>query len=239
MTAPLSINALWRETFATGRAGMGLYLPVAAAFVLLPNVLTEAFGPALPKTAADLTGPVVLVHLALPSLVGLIAQMTIVRLAVASRTGVSRSVGEALGLSLRWWPVLVIATLLAAVPTAAGLLLLILPGLYMAGRLAMVLPLVVEEGAGGVDAVRRSWALTEGNGLRIIGFALMWVGWFLALSVLAAGVGSGIGSVLTLAGAGTVGAFVVSLLGALVAAVYTVFSAVGVATIYLHLRGKV
>lgn len=236
MTTPLSIAALWRETLAAGRVGMPLYLPVAAAFVLLPVVVTEAFGPPQPTSPADLTANAVFVYLLLPALLGLVAQATIVRLAIDARAGTSRSVGEALKLALRLWPTALLAVFLAGVPVSVGLLLLVVPGLYLAGRLALALPLVIDAGAGPVEAVRRSWDMTAGNGWRIIAFALLWTLWFVALSVLAAGVGSAIASVATVAGAAMVGHVLASTLGGLISAVFTVFQAVGLATVYAHLR---
>lgn len=236
MTVSLSIPDLWRETFAAGRAGMPLYLPIALAFVLLPNVASEALGPPLPRTPNELTSSVVFVHLLLPSLIGLVAQAAIVRLAIDSAQGAGRSVGDALGLALRAWPGVILAVLLAGLPTVGGFLLLIVPGLYIAGRLALTLPLVVADGAAPVDAVRRSWDMTEDNGWRIIGFVLSWAVLFVALSILASAVGAALASVLTAAGLPAAGTLVVSAVSGLVASVFTVFNAVGLATVFMRLR---
>lgn len=236
MASTLSIADLWRETFHAGRVGMPLYLPLTAAFVLLPGVAIDLFGPAPPKSAADLTPNLVLVALVLPTLVGAIAQAAIVRLELDRRAGASRPVGEALGLALRVWPVLVVALLLAAIPTSVGLLLFVVPGLYLAGRMAMTLPLVVDRVGSPLAAVQASWAMTDGNGWRVIGFTLLWAVWFLALSAVAAIIGGGIATALGALGAGVVGAVAASTIGGLVAALFTVFNAVGLAAIYARLK---
>jgi len=215
---------------------MPLYLPLAAAFVLLPGVAIDLFGPALPKTPAELTPRLVLIALVVPSLIGIVAQAAIVRLAIDSARGIDRSVGEALTMALRLWPVLAVAVLLAGVPIGAGMLLFIVPGLYMAGRLALAMPLVVDGVAAPLAAVRRSWDLTEGNGWRIIGFLVLWTCWFLALSAIAAVIGGGIAVALKGLGAGAAGAVVASTIGGIVGALFTVFNAVGVALVYLRLR---
>lgn len=238
MNAPLSIATLWRETFNGGRASMSLYLPIAAAFVLLPGVLIDRFGPQPPKTAAELTPHLVFWALVVPSLIGIVAQAAIVRLEIDRRANRSRSVGEALAVALRVWPVLVVALVLAAVPTGIGLLLFIVPGLYLAGRLAMVLPLVTDGSAGPLAAVERSWRLTEDNGWRVIAFTALWAVWFLALSAVAAVIGGGIATGLAAAGAGSAGAIVASIIGGFVAALFTVFNAVGLAAIYARLGGR-
>ena len=231
---PLPIADVWRETIAAARRGMAHYLPVAAAFVLLPEVVIDLFGPPLPKSPAGLTPNLVFVSLVLPSLIALVAQAAIVRLEVDRRGGIDRSVGEGLLLALRAWPLLVFALLLAAIPIGAGMLLIV-PGLYLAGRLAMAMPLVLD-GADPVAALRRSWELTNGNGWRVIGFTLLFGGWFILLSAAAATIGAGVTTLFAGANAPAVGAVLASTLGAIVAAVFTVFNAVGIATIYGYLR---
>lgn len=279
MTAPpLSFAALWRDTIADTRALLPLAWPVAAAFVLLPQVAVELLGPPLPAPQAARAAPatrtahsaaaasavpatslrrpapaaplrqpaiaalptvftprVVFIDLVVPSLIALVAQGTIVRLALDRRGGVQRTVGEGLTAALKAWPPIVIAVLLAAMPVAAGLLLLIVPGLYVAGRLGLTLPLVLD-GARPVAAIERSWALTAGNGWRVIGFTLLLGGWFIGLSTAAAIVGGATASLLGAAGAAAIGAVAASVLGGVVAAVFAVVNAVGLATMYRLLR---
>lgn len=232
----LSIVALWRDTFAAARGGMPLYLPLAAAFVLLPGVAIDLFGPVLPKTPAGLTPRLVFIALVVPALIGIVAQAAIIRLAIDKARGIDRSVGEALLMALRLWPVLVVAVMLAGVPISAGILLFIVPGLYMAGRLALAMPLVVDGVAAPLAAVRQSWEQTEGNGWRIIAFLLLWTFWFLALSAIAAAIAGGIATALAGLGAGAAGAVIASAIGGVVAALFTVFNAVGVAQVYVRLR---
>ncbi len=232
---PLSFAALWRDTLTDTRALLPLALPVAAAFVLLPDVAVDLFGPPLPTTPAGMTPNVALIDAVLPSLIGLVAQLAIIRLALDRRRGQSRSVGEALAAALRAWPFAVVALLLSAVAIVPGLIALLLPGLYLAGRLSPAVPLVVE-GAGPVAAVEASWALTEGNGWRVIGFTLAAAGWFFILSAAAGVVGSGAANLLKAAGAGGVGAIVAATVDGAVAALFTVINAVVLATVVRQLK---
>ena len=190
MPKPLVLAVLWRDTIGDTRALLPLVWPVAAAFVLLPGVAIDLFGPPLPKTALAMTPNVVLIELVLPALIGLVAQLTILRLALDRRRGVARSVGEALTAALRAWPFAVVALLLGAGPVALGMVALVVPGLYIAGRLTPAVALVVD-GTGPVAALERSWALTAGNGWRVIGFTLMIVGWFFIVSAVGGAVGAG------------------------------------------------
>ncbi len=74
----------------------------------------------------------------------------------------------------RLFPRYLLAMILVGIPTGIGLwvILLLLPGLYILGRMIVLGPLLVaERPIGVVAAIRRSWAMTRGNGLIVAGFA--------------------------------------------------------------------
>ena len=76
------------------------------------------------------------------------------------------TVGEALSRALGIAPRYVLAMVLVALPVGAGMLLYILPGLYVAGRLLLVGPvLLAERRMAAVAALARSVKLTRGAGL--------------------------------------------------------------------------
>ena len=234
-TAPLNLTTLWHDALADTRALLPLALPIAAAFVLLPGVAIDLFGPPVPKTAAAMTPHVVLIDLLIPSLIGLVAQLAILRLTLDRRRGLNRSVGEALAVALRLWPIAVASLLLGASVIVSGLLLLILPGLYVAGRLTPAVAFIVD-GMGPIRAIERSWALTEGNGWRVIGFTLLLVGWFVVVLAAVGAIGAGVAALFKSAGAAGVGIVVASTLDGAVAALFTVVNAVAVATVYRMLK---
>lgn len=65
-----------------------------------------------------------------------------------------------------------LAMLIVAVPAGAGLLLWVLPGLYVLGRTMLTGPLLLaERPIGAAAAVLRSLALTRGSGLALMGLA--------------------------------------------------------------------
>lgn len=266
----LSFAVLWHDTLADTRALMPLALPVTAAFVLLPGVAIDLFGPPLPPallpapaapkgthlSAAALGGATgqhtlvaakpplptlpadfVVIDMLLPMLIGLVAQLAIVRLALDRRRGTARSVGEALQMALRAWPFAVAALLLTSVPISLGMLALVVPGVYLAGRLAPALALVVD-GSGPVAAIEASWALTVGNGWRVIGFVVLFLGWFVVLSAAGGAIGAGVAAALTVVGAGTAGTVIASTIDGLVAALFAVVNAVAAATVYRALRER-
>jgi Membrane domain of glycerophosphoryl diester phosphodiesterase len=65
-------------------------------------------------------------------------------------------------------PVVLVAVLTAAA-VAGGLVLLVVPGVIAAVRLAFTTPAVVIDGVRGPDALRRSWELTRGSFWRVLG----------------------------------------------------------------------
>lgn len=78
----------------------------------------------------------------------------------------------ALGRARRLLPRYLLAMLLVAVPTGAGLYLWVLPGLYVMGRTLLVGPvLVAERPVSAVGAVGRSFALTRGASLPMMALA--------------------------------------------------------------------
>lgn len=86
-----------------------------------------------------------------------------------------------------------IANIIYACIVILGIVLLIIPGIYLAVRLQFYTALIVEENAGIIDSLKRSWTLTEGLtwplflilltsiGIAIIGCILFFVGLFIAI----------------------------------------------------------
>lgn len=231
--ARLDLDAAARETLAEARVGMALYLPIAAAFAFMPNLLTARFGPPLPRSAADMTTLVLLIDVALPAAIGAVGQLAIVRLALDNARP---TVGSALRHAVMLLPVVLVAALLSGAVVTGGMLALVVPGLYIAGRLALVLPVVAVEGGSAVGAVFRSWALTEGQGWRTFGFLLLWFVVFIIVSIVAGGLGAAIGSVLALSGAKAIGGLVVLVISSATAAVVSIYNAIAVAVVYRRLK---
>ena len=70
---------------------------------------------------------------------------------------------------------LLVAGLLAGVGIALGLLLLIVPGLFLLTRWVLVTPVVVLEQRRATDALRRSWDLVKGSGWTVFGVIVVTV----------------------------------------------------------------
>ncbi len=82
------------------------------------------------------------------------------------------TMGESLGRAIRMAPRFLLAMMLVALPVGAGMLLYILPGLYIAGRLLLVGPvLFAERQMPAMAAISRSFVLTRGAGLPMAALA--------------------------------------------------------------------
>jgi len=114
--------------------------------------------------------------------------------------------GDALRRAVGLLPRFALLAALIAVPVAAGLLLWVLPGLYVAGRVMLAGPaLLAEDRTSATSAAARSLALTRGSGLTLAALAgTVLIGGYLAglfvgeglsgpAGILAAAAAAGIG----------------------------------------------
>jgi membrane-anchored glycerophosphoryl diester phosphodiesterase (GDPDase) len=72
----------------------------------------------------------------------------------------------------RVWSILLVGVLVG-LAVLGGFVLLVIPGFFVMTRLFASVPALVVEGRKGRDALRRSWSLVEGYGLRIFGIILL------------------------------------------------------------------
>jgi uncharacterized membrane protein len=68
-----------------------------------------------------------------------------------------------------------LASLLMGLTILGGLILLVIPGIFLMVRLSFVRFPVIE-GAGPIEAIKRSWALTRGHWWHLAGFLLVLLG---------------------------------------------------------------
>ncbi len=207
-------------------------MTVAAPFTLLVDMAMTVFGPEPPKTIAAMTPRLVLILIVIPGLIGAIGQMAVARL--VTEPGAAPRV--ALAAAFVAMPAYVLSLLVSAIPIGLGLMLLVLPGLYLAARLFLVVPLAATERLGAIALLERSWRLTAGHGVPIMGFLLLAVLFVLGASVLAGGIGAALGTVFKLVGLGAVGGFVNNLVAAVLATAIAVANAAAASVIYLRLR---
>jgi hypothetical protein len=264
MMTGLSISRAWEGTKASLAADGRLMVVVAAALVAFPSLVGGVVIPQRADAEPSFTSSVVLL---VTSLLALVGQLAIIRLAVTP----SVSVGEAIAHGFRRMPIYVVAGILltivlvlALIPfaiilyasgvpldraneavAAASPVTWVLALLYLAViifvcvRMLMTSPVASEEQAGPVQILRRSWELTRGHWWRLFGFIVVFfIGAGIAIAVL-----NWVVSFVAVTALGPVdsmsaSALVVALVGSCVSAVVTMLLAVMLARIYLQLAGR-
>jgi hypothetical protein len=231
----------WMQGFVTRE--WRLLLPVALAFFALPGLVVDLVFPnamqlLLPGTPPGTPGQ----GTAMLAMVATAAIYCLGSLAVTALALVPGiSVQEAIGRALRRWPLLVgsvllvsaaillvmtvLALLLGQLLSVAALQQLLLTVVAIGGsvlwvRLAVIVPVLVQEPATPVGALRISWGLTSGTFWRLFGALLLYlVGGAVVATALSSALGVVVMVAARLAGAPDVGQVVSAVLFRVIAAV--------------------
>lgn len=240
-TPRFSPSAAWDEVGAILRGETRLLIAIAGVFFLLPTVLLGLVMPDM-EAVTSFTEMFALLRphlhwLLLASLVQYIGQLAIMVLLLSPERS---TVGAAIGEGFRLLPYYFLLTVCANIAIGLGLLLLIVPGLWLLARLSASGPVLVAEPARWpFPVIARSFALTRGSALRIFAFLFIVGVIYLLISLVARFVlGALFGAVGLGMGEAEAGATLLSiLLGIVNAAGITVFTLMGVA-IYRQLAAE-
>lgn len=102
-------------------------------------------------------------------LVGAFGTAAATRIATRLVLGEEASLGDAVRVaSSRFLPVLG-ATLISSLAGGLGLVVLVIPGLYILLGFAFVAPVIIAEGASATESLGRSWRLAKGQRLKLLG----------------------------------------------------------------------
>lgn len=148
------------------------------------------------------------------------------RFADAEAAGKRTTVGEEAGVVLERYLSLLGAVLIYIVAVFVGLLLLILPGIYVGLRLALAFPAIVIDDQGAFEGLNTSWEVARGNLLKLLGISLLAILVLLSTVIVAAVVTVAIDSVALLV-----------LLSAVVTAILSPIVQLAYARVYLENRG--
>lgn len=109
----------------------------------------------------------VAINVLLTVVAGLFAVGIAALVAADATAGRTRTQTDRAAVAAARLPALFAVTLIATVFVGVGLLLLVLPGLYLAVRLAFAAPAVAVEGRGPIEGLRTGWAASKGRGLEV------------------------------------------------------------------------
>ena len=98
------------------------------------------------------------------------------------------SFGETFALVRPQLPAIIVAGILAGLGVVFGLILLIVPGLYLLTRWILIIPVIVLEGRSAGESFGRSWELVKGFGWNVFGVIvltiLILIGFRIVLDIL-------------------------------------------------------
>ena len=248
----LSITTAWNETAAFVRREAGLLFPVAFGLIALPLVFLQLVVPVAAPGQEPQSGLWMLLVLPLVFLSG-VATVAISALATgretvvgdALRRGVLRVlplIGASLLIMACMLPLAVILVLLAQTAPIVGIIvglaaLIALITLWV--RLMLVTPVAAAETGGPITIIKRSFDLTRGHAAKLVGFVVLIFVLGLVITFALVTVGGILIHLLTGSPEpGSVGFFLVLLLGALLQTVFAVYFAVMLARIYAQLAGE-
>lgn len=258
----LSISKAWEETKADMAKDGRLFARISIALIGFPTMISTLVAPGglRSDTGQPLWVDLVTLFFMLAALVG---QLALVRLALRP----PMTVGQAIGHGARRMPVYLVAMialifvlLLVAVPivlvaSALGVPLdtgmtevtpgvwvaamaMIVAIMFMAVRMLMTTPVACAEHIGPLRIIARSWQLTSGHWLQLLGFL---AGVLLAAAVLLSVVGIITGTIVTIAlgpiDPMSASALVVGIVQGAFNAAFSAFFAVMLARIYVQLSG--
>lgn len=234
----LNYNELWAETQALAGAHRTVLIALAGAFFFLPGLLSASLMPPEPGPGENMLQAVMRntaenwPGLLLLNVVEMLGTLAMLRLFLKPE---GRTVGGAIAVSLPLLPSYFAARFVASLAITIGVLALLVPGIYLVGRLAPLgAAMVAEDRRNPIDALRRAFALTRGNGFRIAGiFVILYVlAWLIGAIVTAA-----IGAVAILALGREPGVLLAQAGGAVVAAAAGVLMTALAAIVYRRLAG--
>jgi hypothetical protein len=165
LDAQRTVGQMLSDALALYRADWRTYLLVVAV-VIVPAELVVT-GLALgelsgPYQASQSTGEF-LIGVALQQLVTVpLSTAMAISVLLARLRGETAPARAAIQAGLDLFPALLLAVVLVGIGVAVGLMVLLVPGIFLAVRLLVTVPAVVIEGRRAQGALERSWTLTRG-----------------------------------------------------------------------------
>jgi uncharacterized membrane protein len=176
------MGAAWDDSVQLLKSHTALIGAIAGVFFFLPALAVAWFGPVPiePPAGASVEQSMAALQQTFRQMIPgqiIVALTTIVGSAAILRLWLARSgisVGEALTFAVTFFPTLFAVQLLSGLAIGLGVILLIIPGLYLVGRLALAAPSVADRSLyNPIEALKTSWELTRNNGWAIFFFLFL------------------------------------------------------------------
>jgi len=168
----------------------------------------------------------------------IILQGALIYGAIADFNGEKASFGECISIALRYFFPLLGLAILVTLGIIFGSLLLVIPGILIALGWSIAAPVLIVERPGVFDSISRSWELTSGYKRWIL---LLWILMTIASMIIGGVFGFlsfalGDPTTMAMGGVSMTYLFVSAIFSALIQAISTMISAVGIAAVYYEIR---
>lgn len=175
----MHMTALLKQGWQLYRQHFGIIAAVVVA-VWLPLELLSSYMDQFVFGADDFRKSFKFVQF-LESFFGIIATAGVISIGYSSLQGRKPSFGSALRSGASAWGRMWWTRLLSGLAIIVGFLLLVIPGVYLLVRLALVEPIAVCERVSGSTAMRRSFDLTKGRFWQVFRLGLALIGFLIAM----------------------------------------------------------
>lgn len=236
-----SYSEVWADTVAMVRANLAVIAALAGVFIFLPTLLTAYLIPS-PDQVRDLNDFWNQMAeywtsnwhwLLLAQIVNMVGAISILLLLLGPG---GRTVGAIIAASFAILPFFFLASLIANLIIGLGLILLIVPGLYLLGRLCLTGANLVAEGhRNPIAAITRSFELSKGNGWAVLGLVLI-VG--IAGAIVAAVINMLLGIIFQIVAGDDLAMLLAKIVEALCSSALSALIVVLLAALYRRLSGK-
>ena len=176
LAQPRDITALFRDSLRVYVRHAGLFILLSAAVVVPVDLVVEGIG--LEMLTGRYDSSPTIAETAVPTVVRFLVVVPIITAIciyalLSIEAGEQPSAGRTLVSGFEQFTPLFFAVLIAAIGIAAGFVLLVIPGIYLAVKLFFVPQTVVVEGARGTESLRRSSDMVRGFWWRTFGLVVM------------------------------------------------------------------
>lgn len=178
---PFSFTSIVATGFHLYRRNF-LAVAVVTLFVFCPIEFIESYCEYFVFEADDI-GAIYRLDSVLEGLFGIIAYGSVIAIGLSDLRGQPLSSLAALRHGIAAWPRLFWTGILSQFAVAIGLLLLVIPGVFLAVRFSVYNCVAVNEGLNGVGCLKRSMVLTKGN---FLGFLILGIFTLVTMTLLGA-----------------------------------------------------
>lgn len=235
-----SYNGVWNEAVQSIRRHSSLLIALAGVFIFLPSLLIAYF---IPQPQATTIAELILLleehfranwhWLLLGEVVNMVGALAILNLQLG-RGG--PTVASVIVAAFALVPFYFLASILSAIIFGLGFALLILPGLYLFGRMSTLGPvMVMEDRRNPIDALQRTFETTRGYGWAVTGLILLVA---VAATIIAFIFTAILGSLFILVGGQQIGQLLALIVRAAFGAAVSTLMTILFGVIYLRLTGS-